>query len=154
MSTGPIDLLRSLASGTRGPERAASPQGPKTFERMLELARNAELSSGAPVRLSPMAGVELTEPQLARLAEAADRLEASGATRALVVIDGRALSLDVATRTVTGSVRVEPGKPLVGFDAVLHLPEAHAVAAPVVPPPAGATNPSLARIIPEVRRRA
>lgn len=154
MSAGPIDLLRSLASGTRGPDRGAQPQPEMTFERMLELARNAELGSGVPVRVAPSAGVELTDAQMARLAGAADRLEVSGATRALVVIDGRALSLDVATRTVTGAVRIEPGTPLVGFDAVMHLPESGPAGAPTLPLPGGPVSPNLARIIPDERRSA
>jgi hypothetical protein len=126
-----------------------------TFERLLEMARDAESASGAPVRVSPGAGVELSESQMERLSRAADRLEAAGATRALVVIDGRALSLDVATRTVTGSVPLEPGRPLVGFDAILHLPESSHQAPPVLPPPdPSITNPSLARALFDARRSA
>lgn len=155
MSTGPVDLLRLLASGTQGPDRAPRQAGELTFERLLEMARSAGPAGGAPVRISPAAGVELSEAQMARLARAADRLEEAGATRALVILDGRALSLDVATRTVTGSVALEAGRPLVGFDAILHLPDASNTPSPVLQPPAlPTTNPSLARVLPDARRSA
>lgn len=149
-------LLRALGSGVRGPGPASTQpkaSDPKVaFEELLRQARAGEIETGAPVSVARGAGVELSADQLARLSAAADKLEAAGATRALVLMDGRALVLDVATRTVAGVMPMDPGRPVVGVDAVLRLSDAPASApsAPIVgtprAEPAG-LNPSLARAL-------
>lgn len=117
-------LLASL--GVRGAGAlAARPDAARIadsgFAELLAKAREGEISSGLPVTLAPGAEVELTESQLARVAKAADRAEAQGATRALLLIDGVALTLDVGVRQVTGSVDMNTGM-VTGIDAVLSAP--------------------------------
>ncbi len=72
-----------------------------------------------PVEIGRGVEVELTEDQLARIAEAADRAEAEGASNAVVLIDGMALELDVTLRTIRGVVDQEAGLKT-GIDAVVY----------------------------------
>ncbi len=119
-----VQLLRALGSGIRpaGGEQPAA--GAASFAEMLESAKAGTVSSGLAVEVAPDAGVNLTNDQLARVAQAADRAEASGAHRALVEIDGQRLMLDVASRTVTGHAAEGPGGVVTGVDAVIRVPDA------------------------------
>ncbi len=162
MTSGPLDLLKLLASGTAGPDRAPvadrSAVTSADFRTLLDKAQAGEISSGVPVRIHRNAGVELTAEQLARLAEAADRAEAQGATRALVLIDGLALRLDVGMREITGATDLAGGKVLTGIDAVIDLntrTPAKGAAPDVLPVPRhdAAMNPSLISILSDPRAR-
>ena len=155
MSTGASELLRSLGAGLRpaGIDAAGKTSGPARagsgamFADLLASARAGEISSGAPVTIAKGAGVELSEDQLRRLSIAVDRAEASGATRALVMIDGMALRVDVGVRQVTGRAELAPGAALSGIDGIVQAPDAEAglpVAAgsgPGVPAVAGQSVP-------------
>lgn len=113
MTSGP-SLLQKLASGVRpeGAERPArgllSTSGPD-FAELLAKAGEGQIISGLPVTIAKGAGVELNVEQLMRVGAAADRAQAAGADRAVVLIDGSALKLDVATRTITGPADLSPG---------------------------------------------
>lgn len=127
MSVGPLALLRMLSGGIGAIGRAASSTPPSAsvggdFQAMLDRARQGEVESGLPVTIDDRAGVTLTDDQLRRLAVAADRAEAQGATRALVLIDGMALRLDVGLREVTGVAELKGNAPLTGIDAVISVP--------------------------------
>lgn len=63
--------------------------------------------------------LDLSDEQMQRLAEAADRALAAGASSALVLIDGKALRLDVQARRITGEVSLMHGDVLTGIDAVV-----------------------------------
>ena len=63
--------------------------------------------------------LDLSDEQMQRLAEAADRALAAGASSALVLIDGKALRLDVHARRITGEVSLMHGDVLTGIDAVV-----------------------------------
>jgi len=146
------DLLRALSSGARSrgiAESAAVPRtdtasaiGAASFQGLLEKARAGNVSSGLPVTIAKGAGVELTDEQLGRVAAAADRAQASGATRALVMIDGKAIKLDVGVRTITGSADLSSGKPLTGIDALIQIPSGPS-ATPAFTTPAAASSPDL-----------
>ncbi len=129
MSIDPAALLRALGSGVRpvgGDAPAAGPrlvEGP-SFQGMLEQAQAGGLVSGIPMRVSRSAGVDLSPAQLTRLAEAADRAEAAGASRALAVIDGMVLQMDVGQRTITGKADLNATKVLNGVDAVVTVADA------------------------------
>jgi hypothetical protein len=162
VSPGPVELLRLLAStghaGGRGPSPAAEPGGANGFAALLARAERGEVSSGLPVTIARGAGVELTLDQLSRLAAAADRAEARGATRALVLIDGLALRLDVGVRQVTGVADLGSGDVLTGIDAVIRVPSPEPPGGAVAPVPlpradAAAMNPSLARVLADRRDR-
>jgi len=105
MTSGPLELLKVLASGVRAvaPERASSGVEHEGFESLLSRAKAGTISSGERVTEARSAGVNLTPEQLDRLAVAADRAEAEGAQRALVLIDGKVLKMDVQSRTITGA---------------------------------------------------
>jgi hypothetical protein len=104
------DLLKVLGSGVR----PAGVEGPKAnatgaidFAKLLAQAKGGEVKSGLPVALDPKLGVELDASGHERLSAAVDRLEAAGASRGVVMIDGHALVVDVADRKVTGLVNDE-----------------------------------------------
>lgn len=159
MSTG-LDLLRRLTpiSNASGPSAvvprtvagATSAAGQLDFAQLLTKAQAGELTSGLTVHTSPHAGVELTPMQLARLSVAADRAEAQGATRAVAIIDGQAVHLDVPTRTVLGKADMSSGKTITNIDSVIVVPEAHE--GPTIAPPSKdltKLSPSLLQVLRE-----
>src|SRR4051812_18153381 len=105
MSMPSTQLLGLLGAG--GPAPAQPLRGDQIagadFGTLLQKAREGGLASGREVTIARGAGVSLTPEQLSQLSVAADRAEAQGATRALVMIDGKAIRLDVAMREVTGA---------------------------------------------------
>jgi hypothetical protein len=154
------ELLRSLGAGIRpgeagavgAPGRAMTPAelANAPFARLLERARSEE-PSGKPVRVMAESGVRLSDEQMQRLSQAADRAEREGATRAVVLIDGAALMLDVGVRTITGVVDQSKGA-ITGIDAVIRAPEAvkSNVGVPgVCMPGASRENASLMRALAE-----
>ncbi len=158
MSAPPLALLKLLASipsAISRPAQARAGDGAE-FRSLLERAQGGEVSSGLPVTIAPGAGVTLTQAQLTRLADAADRAEAQGASRALVLIDGMALRLDVGVREVTGAAEIKADTVLTGIDAVISVgPGGESPAAgPIpLPPVAGGTlNPSLLELLSRTER--
>jgi hypothetical protein len=147
-------LLRALGSqiqpqglGLPGTTGASQLHEGPSFDQMLQQAQGGQISSGIPIRVSRQAGVDLSGSQLTRLADAADRAEAAGASRALVMIDGMVLTMDVPQRTITGKADTGSTKVLNGVDAVVTC----AAQAGDIPnhtaPPTGATNASLLKIL-------
>ena len=162
MNITSADLLRLLSSGSTpsaaGNTAAADPSG---FASLLQQAQSGAIASGREITVRPDAGVKLTDDQLARVALAADRAESQGAMRAAVLIDGKALALDVGTRQVTGQVELKDLSVTTGIDAVVTAPQASAAqtgppSAPVPLPNAGPGfgNPSLLRVLSQSLGRA
>lgn len=122
MSPIPI-ALASLLGGALGkrPAPAADPLESGDFEALLERASRGELRTGLDVSIDPDAGVELSDEQLGRLGAAVDRAQAAGALTAVVVLDGRALRVDVTERRVVGEL-AGGGEPLTGADTVVVAP--------------------------------
>jgi hypothetical protein len=119
-----LGLLSLLGIGGRRapkPQPAAPPLGAE-FAALLQQARRGDLSSDLPVSISKNAQVKLTPEQLGRVAAATDRAEAQGGTRALVLIDGVALKVDVAARQVLEQVDLSSGLALTGIDAFVTAP--------------------------------
>ena len=77
------------------------------------------LGGSSGVTLAPGVDLDLSEDQLRRVADAADRAQRAGADRALVLLDGRAFELDVRARKVTGEASLAHGDVLTGIDAVI-----------------------------------
>ena len=123
------ELLRALQSG-RGanPVGGTAKTGVETldFEAMLKRVKSEGFHSGLGVAIAPEAGVQLSDDQLQRIAAAADVAQAHGVNRALVTIDGMNLLLDVGVRSITGKVDIQPGVPVTGVDAVMHVPDSTA----------------------------
>jgi hypothetical protein len=124
MSIPSTSLLNLLGAGNPAPARPLRPDqiAGSDFGTLLQKARELGLTSGRDVTVARGAGVTLTDEQLKLLSAAADRAEAQGATRALVMIDGKALKLDVAMREVTGQVDLASGGVLTGVDSVITMP--------------------------------
>ena len=120
--TDPSFLLRKLEPAvapsylTPPTARPTAPLEHRQFDELLAEARAGQLASGRPVS----AGFELSPQQLDRLAGAADLAEASGANRAMLFLDGRALVLDVPTRTISGELSLS--SPIEQLDAALYVP--------------------------------
>jgi len=89
------------------------------FGVLLEQARNGQVESGAPVRVPQHLGLQLDQSQNERLMKAMDQADVQGAGRALVLMDGMALTMDVGTRTVTGVVDAKSPGVLDGIDTVV-----------------------------------
>lgn len=131
MSTG-LDLLRRLSPVSQASSaQAISPRqsapadglGRLDFSEMLHKAQAGELTSGMTVRVAMNSGIALDPMQLARLSVAADRAEAQGATRAIALIDGQAVHLDVPTRTVLRKVDLSSGTTVTDIDSIIVVPD-------------------------------
>jgi hypothetical protein len=154
MIPGPAGLLSLLSAAARphAPAGGLSPDALQgdDFAALLAKAKSGEISSSRPVTLGRGVKLNLSEDQLARLAIAADRAEAQGASRALVFIDGLSLKLDVGLREITGAADLKSGGILTGIDAVIGMPSAAANIPEVLPLPksgAGLGNPSLLKLL-------
>jgi hypothetical protein len=159
MSIGPSGLLSLLtaAARPRAADRGLSPEAMQSadFASLLDKARSGEVSSNRPVALARGVNLKLNDDQLARLAVAADRAEAQGASRALVFIDGMALKLDVSLREITGLADMKSGGILTGIDAVIGMPSASPKNPEVLPLPkagAGLGNSSLLKLLSESKQ--
>lgn len=162
MSTDPSALLRQLGQTSRvsGPttvQATSSQSGIQAgeFADLLQRARDGTLSSNRPVTIEEGSGLKLDEAQLARLSLAADRAEAAGLRKALVMIDDQRVILDVHQRTVVNAATSEAGV-LDGIDGVLDLagvltPAAKGTANPG--PPSTYDNPAVARLLSQTIER-
>lgn len=149
MSEG-LDLLRRLTPIGQGQGAAALVRTPSSstsssaqgldFAQMLDKAQAGDLVSGLTVHTAPLSGVELTPAQLARLSAAADKAEAQGATRAIALIDGQAVQMDVTTRTVLGKADLSAGKTITNIDSVIVVPDEGATGPGVGGPAKDATK--------------
>jgi|GEM_PF-657202 len=125
MTSNASDLLRGLASGilpggvdaSKRNNSTASGVSGSSFSQLF--AALAEQGSGLPVSVAKNTDLKLTEEQMKRVARAADKAQAQGASRALVMIDGQALQLDVGVRQITGKVDMNAADVLSGIDAVV-----------------------------------
>lgn len=141
-----IGLLGGVGRAIAGRQTPQQSIGTSSFEELLAQARAGEFSSGLPVSIAPDASVKLNPDQLTRLVQAADQAEAEGANRAIVLMDGMALTLDVATRTVTGKADASATRVLAGYDAVVAVaaaPKGIPLGAVTGPTGLNYANPSL-----------
>ncbi len=141
MSVSGAQMLEALAPVVRSASRAVlggGEAGGVSFGDLLERERSA-------VRIAPGLDLELSEDQMRRLAEAADRAQRAGARSALVMIDGMALRLDVQNRTVTARESVAAGDVLTGIDALVDASDP--AGDPVASLLSGAVHPSIVRAL-------
>lgn len=125
MTNSAINLLRGLASGilpggvesARKNGNTVGDVGSGSFSQLFNSISKS--GSGLPVSVASGAGLELSAEQLSRIALAADKAQAQGANRALVMIDGQALQLDVGVRQITGKVDLNSTDVLSGVDTVV-----------------------------------
>ncbi|MEL6497483.1 MAG: hypothetical protein AAF937_00240 [Planctomycetota bacterium] len=145
MTGTPIDIvgLASLATGAAKRFAGLGGSSPSSFADVLGQTRSANQSSGLPVNVAAGVDVELSADQMQRLAQAADRAGEQGAQSAVVMIDGRALELDVTLREITGEVNPDQGlRPEV--DTFLFAPPA---STPVTGPESVTRNADLLKIL-------
>ncbi len=144
------DLLRLLSTqATPGiaPGSPSAPTGSLDFAKMLEQARAGHLASGRAVTIAQGANLQLSDDQIKRISAAADIAEAQGATRALVMIDGMAIKLDVSMRQITGAVDMKSQGVLTGIDAVVQVPDVTGAAGAPGPAPKSIDNSTLLNIL-------
>jgi hypothetical protein len=149
------DMLSRLGSGIRpgpvNPSSASTPIEQAAFADLLGKAKAGAVASGLPVEIDRALGLSLTEAQMTRLSQAADRAESAGIQRAMIMIDGMALLMDVKTRTVTGNANLAAG-PVPGIDGVVSAGSGGDEPAQVLPVPAGASsNASLSALLAKLR---
>lgn len=155
MTIDPTRLLQQLEPAVRpgaSPTRAAGPRPSiesQSFAQLLEIAGRGELASGLEVAVRFDAQPPLNASQLDRLSQAADQAEAAGAARAMLVIDGRHLLLDVADRALIAEVSpAQRSHVLAPVDAVVMAadpaitPSEHEVAARLTAQLAGGRWPN------------
>lgn len=153
MNADPSELLRMLGVGPTAPVSKARAAGGKSdsienaaFADLLARVEKGEIGSGLTVSVDRDADVSLNDVELAALSLAADKAEAAGIRRAVVLRDGEPLILDVHTRTVVGKADFTDGL-LAGVDGVIRL-DGHGDAEVSdklnVPSAFVAANPSLA----------
>lgn len=108
-SAGPVEAVRRIAQ-----------VGGLDFGGLLD-SRSA--AGGQGVSIDAGLDLGLSDAQMRRVSEAADRAASAGAKNALVMIDGRALRLDVESRRITAEVSLRHGDVLTGVDAVVQASE-------------------------------
>ena len=145
MTPDPTGLRRQLEPAVR-PDYASGPaRGPRPpieharFDELLERASRGLVESGRPVRYAVAAGEAPSPQQLERLAAAADLAEAAGARRALIVVEGRGLVLDVPQRVV--AEELSAGTRLLSVDAAVYVAGDDEEPTPAPLPPPGAVAP-------------
>jgi len=105
MPVDPAQLLRRLEPAVRPGSigRRHDPQRPieqQDFDQLLTMVARGNVSSGRHVRCDCALDDPLTDERLERLASAADQAEAAGSDRAVMIIDGRAMVMDVPQRVI------------------------------------------------------
>jgi hypothetical protein len=93
------------------------------FGDLLTMVASGRIRSDRAVFVAPDAAIEppLDESQLERLAAAADEAEAAGARRAIMLLDGRGIVMDLAGRRIDAEARPGSG-PLTDIDAAVAVP--------------------------------
>ena len=135
-------LLRQLEPAVRpayagAPStRPAAPLEHQPFDELLARASEGLIASGRPVSAQFAATEPFTGEQLARLSAAADLAEAAGATRALLLMDGRGLVLDVPTRTLAAELSADAASRVTRLDAAVFVAGdgAESTTVPLSPP--------------------
>ena len=125
MTTDPTILLKQLeppispayAHGTVGRPRLPIEQTP--FDQLLAQVRQGSVLSGRRIEVDFAMSPALDETQMRRLGMAADLAEASGARRALMLVDGRGLVLGVSDRSLQAELAA--ATPVAGIDTAVYV---------------------------------
>jgi hypothetical protein len=129
MAIDPAQLLRQLEPAVRpgsapaAPARTVPSVERADFGELLSLVSKGTIHSGRPAAVAPGAAIAppLQPAQLDRIAAAADLLEAAGAKRALLLVDGRGLVLDVESRHITSELSASSPPEVVAIDAAVSV---------------------------------
>ena len=101
LSTSLLQSLLGTQSATARQGSTAAASGGLNFASLLASARGGQVTSDRPVEVAPEVQGQLTPDQLSRLAVAVDHAESAGMSSALVLIDGKAVKVDVLSREAT-----------------------------------------------------
>jgi hypothetical protein len=137
LASGLLSLLGSTSARDAQPSATPADHASPAFASLLEQARAGEIASGREITIASSADLKLTPDQLQRLALAADRAEAQGATRAIVLMDGQAFRVDITMREITGAVDINSPAVLTGIDALVTVPDMPGTSNPAAVAPTG-----------------
>lgn len=128
MPMNPAHLMKRLeppvrpgAAGSTG-KAPTSPLEQQSFDQLMTLVARGDVRSDRAVRVDFATDDELTPEQLDRLAGAADQAQAHGARRAVMLIDGRGLVMDVAERALTAELSAADSGAVMDIDAAVYVP--------------------------------
>lgn len=113
MTIDASQLLRQLEPAVRpgtAPARLGKGQATlenQSFNELLSLASKGSIASGRQVNCNCDVNEQLDNEQIDRLSAAADRAEATGAQKVLMLMDGRGFVMDISKRTVEAELSVE-----------------------------------------------
>ncbi len=154
MTSNPLNMLKMLGRTGAGPTIAPGVPGGRPditkagFADLLKMARAGEMSSGREVSIDPGVKADLTSEQKTALASAADRAEAAGLNRALVIVNGQGFVLDVASRSVTATADLSNPSVLSQIDGVVNAGTGELGRAALAMPPSGLVgNSTLAQVL-------
>jgi len=126
----PADMLRRLAGGVRPvaqqatwPPDAPPAAGSPSFESLLAEVRSGKVRSSRDVRAASGLELDLGAPERERLSIAVDAAEAAGAKKVLVLLDGRALSVNVPERSIDACEPLDSARVVTGIDGVVVAPD-------------------------------
>jgi len=126
--------------------RGTTPIDQQSFEQLLSSASRGGIVSGRQVQVNGEVQPPLDAEQLERLASAADQAEASGSKRALMVVDGRSLVMDVGSRTIEAEVNDQRAAAAFCVDSAIRVAgDVSARSAPLKYPSPGVLPPSIAK---------
>ncbi|MHC4219388.1 MAG: hypothetical protein ACYSU7_13160 [Planctomycetota bacterium] len=152
MTIDPTILLKQLEPAVGPAYARTSSAGPATpleqqpFDELLAQAQQGRIESGRTVMTQYAAAEPFTGEELTRLSAAADLAEASGAKRALLLMNGRGLVLDVATRSLSGELAADTSSRMVGLDTAVYVAgEGEESAAVPLRPPGGVAPPAVGK---------
>lgn len=124
------DLLKRLASGVRpdGADAASRSRAIESedFGALLTSVRTGEIASGRPITARGAHEGALTPEQLDRLGIATDAAEAAGSRRLLAMVDGAAVTVDVAKRQIVDHADSPSGVVLTEIDGFVLVPDGRA----------------------------
>lgn len=129
MMDKPAQLLKRLEPPVRpayageGLTRRRLPLEENTFDELMALVSDGRVRSDRNVTVEFESDHELTDEQMSRLAIAADVADESGAKRALMLIDGRGLVLEVSDRRLVSELTDEQATHMAQLDAAVYVAE-------------------------------
>jgi hypothetical protein len=129
MTIDSAQLLRKLEPAVRpGPPAGATrplpvPLERQGFDELLALVSRGGVSSARAVTIGAGANLErdLEPAQLERLAAAADLAEAKGSRRAVMLIDGRGLVMEVGAREIAAEMSAVSPPVTIDVDAAVYV---------------------------------
>ena len=127
MSPSSIQLLRQVDPPVRPTFGAppasvgAAPLEQQNFAQLLSAVSQGQVRSGRQVDVACELHPPLAAKDMERLAAAGDMAEASGSRRALMMIDGRGLVMDVASRTIVGELSASESARMFGVDSTMYV---------------------------------